>query len=183
MSDDVPRTFHFGDHYVTVDSNEFYDLIFEDPYGFCAWLLEHEGWCYLSQVCEEFHTDHVKMIGDWAEQEVKKLPEAIQHPQDGTVRDVPTLLRYLAGACHWIAANRRLDDANANYREDAPTIETEEAVRAAAKELIETALEYPPPYRDRMVQCSLAWADFVDRRWLQGLNIPPPWGSPKRPPQ
>jgi hypothetical protein len=91
---------------------------------------------------------------------------------------MPTLIRYLGAALPWKVANRKLDEAFMAHTEDAPTLATEEAVRAAAKNLIDAALDYPPPYRDDMVQRSLVWADFVDRAWLQGLNIPTPWGTP-----
>ena len=181
MSAYVPETFHFGDREVTVDMNEFYDMIFEAPYDFCAWLLEHEAWRDLDQVCQGFHIDHVEMLGQWAAQEMAKLPKESRNLVDGTVKDLPTLLRFLAGACPWMVANDRLNQANFEHAEAAPTIASEEKVCAAAKSLIDAALGYPPPYRDCMVQRSLAWADFVDRRWLQGLNIPPPWGRPKKP--
>jgi hypothetical protein len=178
MSADVPETFRFGDRRVTVDLNDFYDLLFEAPDEFCDWLLEHEAWRDLGEVCRCFHIDHVAMLGDWAARELAQLPEEIRHPVDGTVRDRSTLLRLLAGACPWMVANDKLNQARWDYDESAPTIAAEEAVRAAARDLIDAALGYPPPYRDGMVQQSMVWADFVDRRWLQGLNIPVPWRWP-----
>jgi hypothetical protein len=167
-----PWTFHFGDRTVEVDFNDYYDLFFE-PYDYCDWLLEHHAWRNLDHACEGFHIDHVEMFGQWAAQEVAKLPEEYRNPVDGTVRDVPSLIRFLAGAFPWMVANHKLNQANAHLHElDA---EAEAAVRAAAKELIDAALGYPPPYRDNMVSRSMVWADFVDRRWLQGLRIPLPW--------
>lgn len=180
MSDDI-ETFIIGERRVTVDYEELYDLIFDAPYEFCAWLLEHEGWRDLDQVCWAFHIDHVQMLGEWAEQEVAKLPEEIRHPVDGTVRDIPTLLRYLAAALPWKVANKRFLDAQDEYESHAPTIANEEAVRAAGKDLLDAALGYPPPYRDVMVRRTLAWTDYVDRAWIQGLNIPPPWGRRRKP--
>jgi len=51
--------------------------------------------------------------------------------------------------------------------------------RAAAKDLIDAALGYPPPYRDNMMQRTLLWTDYVDRAYWQGWHIPPPWGRRK----
>lgn len=178
MSGDI-QTFIIGRRRVTVDYEELYDLIFDAPYEFCAWLLDNETWRDLDQVCWGFHIDHVQMLGEWAEQEVAKLPEEIRHPVDGTVRDIPTLLRYLAAALPWKVANYRYNKAQDAHGEHPPTIATEEAVRAAAKVLIDAALGYPPPYRDSMMRRTLAWTDYVDRAWLQGLHIPPPWGRRK----
>ncbi|HEY1768825.1 MAG TPA: hypothetical protein VGG02_01040 [Chthoniobacterales bacterium] len=169
-----PHTFYFGEEVVTVDVNIFNDYIFEDPYRFCDWLLEYQGWRYLDHACENFHIDDVQMLATWAEAEAAKLPEEIRNPVDGTVHDLPTVVRFLAGALPWKLANHRFTDAYDVYLDEPPTIAGEEAVRAAAKELISAALGLPPPYRDSMVKRSLVWTDFVDRRWLQGLNIPPP---------
>lgn len=172
-------TLHFGTNRVTVNSDGYCDLIFEDPYEWCQFLLDHDGWAYPDEACRWFHCDHVEMLAKWAVIEADKLPEEIRHPADGTVRDIPTLVRYLAAALSWKVANRKLSEANLEFENEAPTIEGEDKVRAAAKVLIDASLFYPPPYRDIMVQRSLVWADFVDRAWLQGLNIPPPWGTPR----
>ena len=169
-------TLRFGKNRVTVDFYAYYDLIFFAPYEWCQFLLYHKGWCYPDEACCWFHDDHVDMLAEWAVIEAEKLPEEIRHPVDGTVRDIPTLIRYLAAALPWKVANRKLSDAHNDYADGAPTIAGEEAVRAAAKNLIDAALDYPPPYRDNMVRRSLIWTDFVDRAWLQGLNIPTPWG-------
>lgn len=180
MSTPATDSFLFGDHRVTVTAEAYYDLIFFAPYEWCQFLLDHNGWRYLDEACHVFHRDHVKMLADWAAIEVEKLPEEIRHPKDGTVRDIPTLIRFLAAALPWKIANRKLDDAHNDYADGEPTFASEQAVRAAAKDLIDAALEYPPPYRDNMVQRSLIWTDFVDRAWLQGLNIPTPWGTSRR---
>lgn len=181
MSTPVLDTLHFGKHQVTVGFEAYYDLIFLAPYEWCQFLLDHDGWRYLDEACCWFHQDHVDMLADWATNEIEKQPEEIRHPIDGTVRDIPTLIRYLAAALPWKVANRKLDEAHNRHCDDVPTIASEEAVRAAAKDLINAALEYPPPYRDNMVQRSLIWTDFVDRAWLQGLNIPTPWGTRRGP--
>ena len=181
MSTPAEETFRFGDHRVTITDDLYYDLIFNVPYAWCDWLLEHNGWRYLDEACRWLHPDHVKMLADWATTAVEKLPDEIRHPIDGTVHDVPTLIRYLAAALPWKVANRKLDEAHLRHGSDVPTIASEESVRAAAKDLIDAALEYPPPYRDNMVQRSLIWTDFIDRAWLQGLNIPTPWGTRRGP--
>ena len=180
MSTPATDSFLFGDHRVIVNSEAYYDLIFVAPYEWCQFLLDHNGWRYLDEACHVFHRDHVEMLAEWAAIEVEKLPEEIRHPIDGTVRDIPTLIRFLAAALPWKIANRKLDEAHMAYSEEAPTFASEQAVRSAAKDLIDAALEYPPPYRDNMVQRSLIWTDFVDRAWLQGLNIPTPWGTSRR---
>ena len=177
MSTPVLDTFRFGGHQVTIRDDLYDDMIFFAQEAWCAWLLEHNGWRDLDEACRWLHPDHVAMLAEWATTEVEKLPEEIRHPKDGTVRDVPTLIRYLAAALPWKVANRKLDEAHIRHSSDVPTIVSEEAVRAAAKDLIDAALEYPPPYRDNMVQRSLIWTDFIDRAWLQGLNIPTPWGT------
>lgn len=181
MSADCSHTFNFGGKHVIVDENDFYDLIFEDQYEFCRWLLRHDGWRYLDHACEMFHPNHVAMLGEWAIEACADLPDEIRNPVDGTVRDQSSLIRFLAGALPWMVANGKLTAAHNEYLAHAPTVAAEEAVRVAARDLIDAALGYPPPYREVMVRRSLVWADFVDRRWLQGLNIPPPWRL-KRPP-
>jgi hypothetical protein len=177
MSTPVLDTFQFGEHQVTIENYLYDDMIFFAQEAWCEWLLEHNGWRDLDEACRGLHPDHVKMLADWATIKVEKLPEEIRRPVDGTVRDAHTLIRYLAAALPWKVAYQKLDEAHIKYSEGAPTIASEEAVRAAAKNLIDAALEFPPPYRDNRVQRSLIWADFVDRAWLQGLNIPTPWGT------
>jgi len=109
MSTPEEVTFRFGEDRVTVVEDLYYDLIFDAPFAWCEWLLKHNGWRYLDEACWFLHPDHVKMLGDWATIEVEKLPEEIRHPIDGTVRDIPTLIRYLAAALPWKVANRKLD--------------------------------------------------------------------------
>ncbi len=180
MSTTNTDTFRFGTHQVTVSSDAYYDLIFYAPYDWCQFLLDHQGWRYLDDACQFFHQDHVAMLAEWAAIELEKLPEEIRRPIDGTVRDIPTLIRYLAAALAWKVANTKLGDAYDDYAEGEPTFAAKQAVRAAAMDLIDAALDYPSPYRDNMVQRSLMWTDFVDRAWLQGLNIPTPWGTSRR---
>jgi hypothetical protein len=180
MSTPATETFRFGDHRVTVIFEAYYDLIFYAPYVWCEFLLDHNGWRYLDEACICFHDDHVQMLAEWAATELEKLPEEIRQPIDGTVHDIPTLIRYLAAALSWKVANTKLGNAHNDYAEGEPTFAAQQVVRAAAKDLIDAALDYPPPYRDSMVQRSLMWADFVDRAWLQGLNIPTPWGTSRR---
>jgi hypothetical protein len=180
MSSHLLEEFRFGDRHVTISCDEYWDLVFPWPELFCEWLLANGGWRNLDEACWPLHPDHVQMLAEWAMKKAAKLPPELRQPVDGTVRDFGTLLRYLAAAFSWKAANHRLEQALNQYDESAPTIATEEAVREAGKALIDAALEYPPPYRDGMVRRSLAWADFVDRRWVQGLNIPPPWCRPAR---
>ena len=186
MSSHLLEEFRFGDRRVTIGCDAYWDLVFPRPERFCEWLLANDGWRDLDEACVPLHPDHVEMLAEWAVKEAEKLPPELRQPVDGTVRSFGTLLRYLAGAFSWKAANHRLEKALNQYEDEAPTIETietietEEAVREAGKALIDAALEYPPPYRDGMVRRSLAWADFVDRCWVQGLNIPPPWCRPAR---
>lgn len=183
MSTPATDTFQFGDHKVTVISDAYSDLVFYDPYGWCQFLLDHNGWAYIDEACRYFHYDHVAMFASWAVAEMEKLPSDVRNPPDGTVRCIPTLIRYLGAALPWKVANRNLDETLNDHQSDALTIAGEEAVRAAAKALINAALDYPHPYRDVMVRRSLVWADFVDRAWLQGLNIPTPWGTPRSQPR
>ena len=144
MSTPAEETFRFGEHRVTITDDLYYDLIFNLPYAWCQFLLDHDGWGYLDEACCGFHQDHVDMLADWATMEAEKLPEKIRNPIDRTVRDIPTLIRYLAAALPWKVANRKLDEAHNRQCDDVPTIASEEAVRAAAKDLINAALEYPP---------------------------------------
>lgn len=145
MSTPVLDTFLFGGHQVTIRDDLYDDMIFFAQDAWCDWLLEHNGWRYLDEACRWLHPDHVQMLADWATTAVEKLPEEIRHPVDGTVHDVPTLIRYLAAALPWKVANRKLNEAHMRYGEGAPTIASEEAVRAAARDLIDAALEYPRP--------------------------------------
>ena len=177
MSTPVLDTFLFGKQRVTISYDLYYDMIFFAQEAWCEWLLEYNGWRDLDEACRYLHPDHVEMLAYWATAEVEKLPEEIRRPVDGTVRDGQTLIRYLAAALPWKVAYQKLDEAYMKYSDGAPTIASEEVVRAAGKDLIDAALEFPPPYRDNRVQRSLIWADFVDRAWLQGLNIPTPWGT------
>jgi len=180
MSSQHFEEFLFGDRRVTISCDAYWDMVFPRPERFCKWLLANDGWQDLDEACVPLHPDHVEMLAEWAVKETAKLPPELRQPADGTVRNLGTLVRYLAGAFSWKAANHRLEMAINQYDEGAPTIATEEAVREAGKALVDAALEYPPPYRDGMVQRSLVWADFVDRSWVQGLNIPPPWRRPAR---
>lgn len=104
MSTPATDSFRFGDHRVTVICEAYYDLIFFARYEWCQFLLDHNGWRYLDEACRSFHSDHVDMLTEWAAIELEKLPEEIRHPIDGTVRDMPTLIRFLAAALHWKVA-------------------------------------------------------------------------------
>ena len=124
MSGPILETFLFGDHRAILNFEAYYDLIFYAPYEWCQFLLDHGSWRNLDEACRLFHSDHVNMLADWATIEAEKPPEEIRHPIDGTVRNMPTLIRYLAAALPWKVANLKLDDAHMVYSEGAPTIAT-----------------------------------------------------------
>ena len=139
------ETLHFGKNRVEVDSEGYYDLIFYHQHDWCRFLLAHEGWRYLDEACRWFHPDHVEMLAHWAEKEAGQLPEAIRKPVDGTVRDLDTLIVFLAAALRYKVVHQQLEKALDRYGEGPPMLATEEAVRARIKDLIDAALEYPPP--------------------------------------
>jgi hypothetical protein len=69
------ETFRFGKKQVTVDIEELYDKIFFEQWGFCMWLLEHDGWRDLDAICQHFHPDHVEILSNWVEAEIVKFPD------------------------------------------------------------------------------------------------------------
>jgi hypothetical protein len=133
MSTPDTETFRFGDYRAILNFEAYYDLIFYAPYEWCQFLLDYNNWRYLDEAGRSFHSDHVEMLADLATIEAEKLPEEIRHPIDGTARNMPTLIRYLAAALSWKVANTKLEEANNDYAEGEPTFAVKQAVRAAAR--------------------------------------------------
>ncbi len=47
-----PEEFKFGYHWVTVETEEYYDTFLMERERYCAWLMEHDAWRDLGVVSE-----------------------------------------------------------------------------------------------------------------------------------
>lgn len=176
-----PVTFQAGSRVLAVeDYDAVLDRFFADPHEFVAWLLETEAWrdgdtlwFVLQNYAPDFH-------GWLCRQRAllpPELPDAPLQPHDPAWG-----LRMVTAVMGWLIARDAMNKAESDLMLDPGNPDCVERVRAASRAFEDAALEFPRAFLRDVGQRTVAWTDFVERRRVQGLNIPPPGVGPKQKP-
>lgn len=146
-----------------------------DPETFLTWLEETRAFLDPSFLPLLFHPNELTLLHAW----VRELRAALAADEDdGATRGRAALLVFLDGLLPWLDARRRLNEAICAQAEDPDDPAALADLRRAQRAFADAALGLPAPCRERAARSARAWADFVDRSWVAGLNVPPPWPGP-----
>ena len=176
-----PVTFRLGSRVLLEDDYDaVLDRFFADPHEFVAWLLETEAWrdgdtlwFVLQNYAQDFH--------GWLCRQRALLPP---EPPDAPAQphDPAWGLRMVTAVMGWLIARDAMDKAESDLMLNLGDPLNVERLRAASRAFEDAALDFPRAYLRQTGMRTVMWTDFVERRYVQGLNIPPPWGGPKRKP-
>jgi hypothetical protein len=177
-----PVTFQAGSRVLAEeDYDAVLDRFFADPHEFVAWLLETEAWrdgdtlwFVLQNYAQDFH--------GWLCRQRDQLPpeppgEAREQPHDPAWG-----LRMLTAVMGWLIARDAYQTAENELIEHPGDPVLIERLRATQRALEEAVLDFPRAHRQSVGQRTVMWTDYSERRYVQGLNVPPPWGGPNRKP-